>query len=156
MPKTKAKPTLIKRISRASRRNKLIVSLFVLASVGLGGLFIAKSIASSSPHDCVLRQYSYAPTKYYWCVAQLQNSLQIVHHYHSVVLSPGVDGYYGTNTRSAVYSFQRYARIGYDGVAGPQTWSYLCSSMSVSGNKELYGSTWYWRVRNALYNDGCP
>ncbi|RKL68451.1 peptidase [Salipaludibacillus neizhouensis] len=45
-----------------------------------------------------------------------------------------VDGVFGSQTRSAVQSFQRSAGISVDGVAGPQTFDALGGSVSSSGS----------------------
>lgn len=117
----------------------LIIGAFILLFVGMGTFYVAKSQAAVIiGHDCVFRTYSYAPYKYYWCVAQLQSALTNEHNLHpSLVRSPnGTDGYFGVNTLNSVKDFQRnMVHIYPDGVvsgtfytAGP-TWRKLCSDL---------------------------
>ncbi|MFB6722222.1 peptidoglycan-binding protein [Kribbella sp. NPDC056345] len=65
------------------------------------------------------------------CVTQLQRNLGGI----------GVDGVYGSATRSRVRAFQADARIGVDGKVGPQTWRKLRTygrAMAWAGGITLY------------------
>jgi peptidoglycan hydrolase-like protein with peptidoglycan-binding domain len=45
----------------------------------------------------------------------------------------GIDGEFGANTEASVRALQSWARIGVDGIVGPQTWSVACALEFVVG-----------------------
>lgn len=81
------------------------------------------------------RTYSTSDSNHYYAgVANLQNDINLFYEtfteyyggeYHNltdyVVYPLDVDGYFGTNTNTAVYTFQQKVGLSPDGVAGPNT-----------------------------------
>lgn len=74
-------------------------------------------------------------------VRQIQKVLKQEGYYHG-----SIDGIYGSNTRSAVRSFQKDVGIDVDGIAGPKTLLYLglsSGSSSSSGNGQYSSNDVY-------------
>lgn len=84
---------------------------------------------------------SYNPTVYLWEAEVIQRALTAINGQNSGAVScdpQGIDGYFGTNSCNALYSFQSFANTYYssyfpseyfysapDGICGPVTWSRL-------------------------------
>lgn len=133
MSKTQRQSTLL-RMSRMSRRSMLIVAAFALVFVGLGSLYVGKSLAYTD-HNCPDFSYSTANAgTYKYCVFYIQQALTNIHYSHpnSVADPLGTDGRYGSNTANSVRSLERYTHIYPDGVVtsvyyGGQVWGKLCT-----------------------------
>ncbi len=106
----------------------VLAALFTVA-----GLSTAVPLATASPAQAAIISgrcaytsseptLSYDPSTYKTAVKQLQCELN-----WSLLYTPylSVDGYFGSDTRAAVRTFQKCAGITVDGIVGPQTWSKL-------------------------------
>ncbi|WP_426512752.1 peptidoglycan-binding domain-containing protein [Dactylosporangium sp. McL0621] len=51
----------------------------------------------------------------------------------------GIDGNFGSNTEASVRAFQAWARIGVDGIVGPETWNTLSALEFVVGIQHTVG-----------------
>ncbi|HSW80073.1 MAG TPA: peptidoglycan-binding protein [Candidatus Saccharimonadales bacterium] len=167
MPKTKtrsknsSRTKLKSRLLNMSRRNFIIMSVFVLIFVGVGGFIIVKPKALPA-HDCYARTYRYAPNTYYWCVVQLQTSLNILQRYYASkgMLPVGYpDGLFGPATLSAVKALQRNDKAGssVDGVVGTRTWYDDCWWLEQAYRITLNQNdrTWSGKIDDVEYNIGC-
>ncbi len=95
--------------------------------VGLILAFLYSAGASASPATLCSTTLQEGSTGS--CVTQLQQRL------NQLGANLVVDGDFGPATKNAVLAFQGRERIGFDGVVGPQTQSYLNSPGSVNLNR---------------------
>ena len=99
--------------------------------------------AAADPSGCVTEDFSEADEGTYEpCVRDEQ---VLLNNLWSVHVLPGlkdltVDGYYGPDTTSDVYTFQGDLAITYDGVTGPQTWWWVCH---INSNAGFTGTYWH-------------
>ena len=101
--------------------------------------------AADAATGCVTVQFgTWDENTYEQCVRDEQILLNDLHYglvdgMNDVPLLT-VDGYYGPDTTSDVYTFQGDLAITYDGITGPQTWSALCT---IAGNVGYQGVYWH-------------
>jgi len=104
-----------------------VAAVAAMALVGLTLSFASSVSASASPAalcSTTLQEGSSGT-----CVTQLQQRL------NQLGANLVVDGQFGPATKNAVLAFQGRERIGFDGVVGPQTQSYLNNPGSVNLNR---------------------
>ncbi|MER7673319.1 peptidoglycan-binding domain-containing protein [Kitasatospora sp. NPDC096128] len=117
-------------------RNRLVGGLVTAGLVLAAGLATAPTASAQASQYCGYTNSqptlsSASPTSD--AVRQLQCELNHV-PYSSGSPNLDVDGMWGPATDSAVWTFQRCAGIGQDGVVGPQTWSTLNSWVITHSN----------------------
>lgn len=104
-------------------------ALFALVFGGIGGYMIRGSHAATD--GCVYNVYSTGlQHQYVHCVQDLQYVLDNWHATTTYGHHINQDGYYGSDTKSEVVQFQKFAKISQDGVAGNNTWLWLCDAAS--------------------------
>jgi peptidoglycan hydrolase-like protein with peptidoglycan-binding domain len=128
--------------SRSARRKRQLARASGCKIVPPGLVVVVKHPDPEYNQDGAF--WPFNPYNYYWCVVQLQHSLSIARSLSGSVASPGyADGYFGGATLTSVKSFQRAASLYPDGVAGPQSWKWLCFWL-----QQVHAS-------GQMYNDGC-
>jgi len=114
----------------ARSRSVIIALVFVLIFGGIGVYHIVNSNASSA--DCVYYTYSIQlQNEYVGCVKDLQ---YVLDNWRAAPEDSGIgpyltqDGSYGPNTQRQVEYFQKWVGIHQDGIAGENTWYWLCDA----------------------------
>ncbi|MEU4584732.1 peptidoglycan-binding domain-containing protein [Kitasatospora aureofaciens] len=116
-------------------RNRLVGGLVTAGLVLAAGLATAPTASAQASQYCGYTgsEPTLRSTATGSAVKQLQCELDHVpYSFGSPKLD--VDGVWGPATDSAVWTFQRCAGIGQDGVVGPQTWSTLDSWVGAHSN----------------------
>lgn len=121
------------RFDRIPRSSLILVSVFVLVFMGVGGYFVKKSHASSGCVNTVLQVGSYG-----YCTQVARTMLNAIHNAHLnhfpdvLPLDPTLKNY-NVATSNDVWNFQydnnhytNYGGITQDGIIGNQTWWHLC------------------------------
>lgn len=104
-----------------------VAAVLALAVTGLALILLPQTSASASPMalcSTTLQQGDSGS-----CVTQLQQRL------NQLGATLVVDGQFGAATKNAVLAFQGRERIGFDGVVGPTTQSYLNNPGTVNLNR---------------------
>lgn len=101
-----------KKLSRFSKPQMIIATVFILGIAGFGVYKLAFSDAAVTCVHNTYRRGSPGPNN---CVRAIQSAV-----------GASNDGKFGPQTESRVRSFQGAVRIRVDGIVGPQTWRSLC------------------------------
>ena len=110
----------------------IVVVVAVLAVGVIGGAVYEKSHANN--YHCWPNVYGPATSGPNNCVKTIQRMVSYIN-----VKYIGVDGYYGTQTKGAVRTFQLHHGLtggDADGIVGPKTWGKLCTVF----NSQVYNT----------------
>lgn len=123
---------MIKNTEKKRLRRRILS--FLLAVVLLGGIGTVAAIQTADSSISTLSKLGSRGEE----VRRIQQKLKSWGYY-----TGSIDGIYGTQTQSAVRKFQSANGLTVDGIAGPQTLSYLGISSSSSGNGQYSSNDVY-------------
>lgn len=141
---------------------RIVVLCAVLCSICI--CISVTALALGAPYTSYFGNSSYFPylsqgTSYHNATGALQRFLLCYNTgtRQYILAAGGADGYYGSGTYNAVYSFQTSEGITHDGTVGGQTWGRICSCLSLnSSTHDLYLATPSYYGGNVFYESITP